>query len=951
MKVKAILVFVFFSYLSFGQSPQKFTYQSIIKNSSGYLLKNQDVGLRISVLSNSSNGIEVYSEEHFPTSNSNGLVTLIIGEGLTNDNFSEIQWGDGEYFLKVEVDPEGGNSYIMNQTSQLLSVPYALYAGNSGSKLNLLGQDFITLQDQTLTVNKVDLTDDINGVLPITNGGTGSSTAPMVGVITAVDSPAARVVLGLGTASTEDATAFATAAQGALADSAQQPPSEGAFVDGDKSKLDGIAASANNYSLPDATASTLGGIKVGTNLAIDSDGVLSSTDTNTTYSVGDGGLTENDFTDALKSKLDGIAASANNYSLPDATASTLGGIKVGTNLAIDSDGVLSSTDTNTTYSVGDGGLTENDFTDALKSKLDGIAASANNYSLPDATASTLGGIKVGTNLAIDSDGVLSSTDTNTTYSVGDGGLTENDFTDALKSKLDGITASANNYSLPDATASTLGGIKVGTNLAIDSDGVLSSTDTNTTYSVGDGGLTENDFTDALKSKLDGITASANNYSLPDATASTLGGIKVGTNLAIDSDGVLSSTDTNTTYSVGDGGLTENDFTDALKSKLDGIAASANNYSLPDATASTLGGIKVGTNLAIDSDGVLSSTDTNTTYSVGDGGLTENDFTDALKSKVDNLGTISTQDFDAVNIDGGTIDGTSTTQSLGDNSAKIATTAYVDNSLSTRDNLSEILANGNTTGGSDIIISSGDDISFSDTSKAFFGSDNDLQLYHNGSHNYFTNSTGNFEITSTGSLILQDANSAKWMMTNQNGSVLLYHNGTSKLSTTSSGISVTGNINSSGSTNPTITVSDNTNSHYLTLQGLDNASKIDYLSTLIFEYGSNNTEIARLTSTGLEITGGVTANKLSANNKTITPAGTVGNQTINSTAGSVNFGSSDTTLTVTNNLADDNSVIMLTRGTAISANRNMSVVPSSGQFIITLDASFGIETKIFFLIIN
>ena len=951
MKVKAILVFVFFSYLSFGQSPQKFTYQSIIKNSSGYLLKNQDVGLRISVLSNSSNGIEVYSEEHFPTSNSNGLVTLIIGEGLTNDNFSEIQWGDGEYFLKVEVDPEGGNSYIMNQTSQLLSVPYALYAGNSGSKLNLLGQDFITLQDQTLTVNKVDLTDDVNGVLPITNGGTGSSTAPMVGVITAVDSPAARVVLGLGTASTEDATAFATAAQGALADSAQQPPSEGAFVDGDKSKLDGIAASANNYSLPDATASTLGGIKVGTNLAIDSDGVLSSTDTNTTYSVGDGGLTENDFTDALKSKLDGIAASANNYSLPDATASTLGGIKVGTNLAIDSDGVLSSTDTNTTYSVGDGGLTENDFTDALKSKLDGIAASANNYSLPDATASTLGGIKVGTNLAIDSDGVLSSTDTNTTYSVGDGGLTENDFTDALKSKLDGIAASANNYSLPDATASTLGGIKVGTNLAIDSDGVLSSTDTNTTYSVGDGGLTENDFTDALKSKLDGIAASANNYSLPDATASTLGGIKVGTNLAIDSDGVLSSTDTNTTYSVGDGGLTENDFTDALKSKLDGIAASANNYSLPDATASTLGGIKVGTNLAIDSDGVLSSTDTNTTYSVGDGGLTENDFTDALKSKVDNLGTISTQDFDAVNIDGGTIDGTSTTQSLGDNSAKIATTAYVDNSLSTRDNLSEILANGNTTGGSDIIISSGDDISFSDTSKAFFGSDNDLQLYHNGSHNYFTNSTGNFEITSTGSLILQDANSAKWMMTNQNGSVLLYHNGTSKLSTTSSGISVTGNINSSGSTNPTITVSDNTNSHYLTLQGLDNASKIDYLSTLIFEYGSNNTEIARLTSTGLEITGGVTANKLSANNKTITPAGTVGNQTINSTAGSVNFGSSDTTLTVTNNLADDNSVIMLTRGTAISANRNMSVVPSSGQFIITLDASFGIETKIFFLIIN
>jgi len=110
----------------------------------------------------------------------------------------------------------------MNQTSQLLSVPYALYAGNSGSKLNLLGQDFITLQDQTLTINKVDLTDDVNGVLPIANGGTGSSTAPMVGVITAVDSPAARAVLGLGTAATNDSSAFATAAQGALADTALQ---------------------------------------------------------------------------------------------------------------------------------------------------------------------------------------------------------------------------------------------------------------------------------------------------------------------------------------------------------------------------------------------------------------------------------------------------------------------------------------------------------------------------------------------------------------------------------------------------------------------------------------------------------------------------------------------------------------------------------------------------------
>ena len=360
MKIKSTVLFLFFSILAFGQSPEKFTYQSIIKNSSGYLLKNQEVGLRISILFNSSNGAEVYSEEHFPTSNSNGLVTVIIGEGLTGDNISNIDWGNGEYFIKVEVDPEGGINYTMNQTSQLLSVPYALYAENSGSGLNLLGQDFITLSNQTLTVNKVDLADDVDGILPITNGGTGSDTAPMVGVITAADEAAARSVLGLGTAaitaSMDYATAaqgakadtalqaannlsdladaatsrtnlglgtaaitastdYATAAQGALADSAQQPPSEGAFTDGDKSKLDGIAASANNYSLPDATSTTLGGIKVGTNLSIDSNGVLSSTDTNTTYSVGDGGLTQNNFTDALKSKLDNAVLTTGDQSV------------------------------------------------------------------------------------------------------------------------------------------------------------------------------------------------------------------------------------------------------------------------------------------------------------------------------------------------------------------------------------------------------------------------------------------------------------------------------------------------------------------------------------------------------------------------------------------------------------------------------------------------------------
>jgi len=143
------------------------------------------------------------------------------------------------------------------------------------------------------------------------------------------------------------------------------------YPSADATKLSGIDASANNYSLPTASGSTLGGIKVGTNLSIAS-GVLSATDTNTTYSVGDGGLTQKNFTTTLKSKLDAIESGA------DVTDSTnvVAALTAGSNITIAANGTISSTDTNTTYSVGNGGLSEINFTSADNTKLDGIEASA-----------------------------------------------------------------------------------------------------------------------------------------------------------------------------------------------------------------------------------------------------------------------------------------------------------------------------------------------------------------------------------------------------------------------------------------------------------------------------------------------------------------------------------------------------------------------------------------------
>jgi len=242
---------------------------------------------------------------------------------------------------------------------------------------------------------------------------------------------------------------------------------DGRDIATDGTKLDGIAANANNYSLPVASASVLGGIKVGTNLSI-TDGVLSSTDTNTVTSVGvTGDLT------------------SGNITLAGSGATTI--TKSGGTITI------TSTDTDTTYS---NATTERAglMSTTDKTKLDGIAASANNYSLPLATSSVLGGVKIGYTASGKNYPVQLSneqmyvnvpwTDTDTTYSdatTSRAGLMST--TD--KSKLDGIAASANNYSLPVASASVLGGIKVGTNLSI-SEGVLSSTDTNTWRPLGTG---------------------------------------------------------------------------------------------------------------------------------------------------------------------------------------------------------------------------------------------------------------------------------------------------------------------------------------------------------------------------------------------------------------------------------------------------------------------------------
>jgi hypothetical protein len=117
-----------------AQAPQKFSYQTVIRNSSNQLISNQQVGIKISVLQGSETGIVVYSELHTPNTNANGLATLSIGTGsVLSGSFQNINWGSGSYYIQTETDPNGGNNYTITSTQQLLSVPYALYAETSGS--------------------------------------------------------------------------------------------------------------------------------------------------------------------------------------------------------------------------------------------------------------------------------------------------------------------------------------------------------------------------------------------------------------------------------------------------------------------------------------------------------------------------------------------------------------------------------------------------------------------------------------------------------------------------------------------------------------------------------------------------------------------------------------------------------------------------------------------------
>jgi hypothetical protein len=128
-----LLLFLFSAVSIFAQAPEKMSYQAVLRDASNVLLTNQEVGMQISILQTTITGSAVYTEMQTATTNINGLVSLEIGSGTSSDNFSAIDWSAGPYFIKTATDPAGGTSYSITGTSQIMSVPFAMYAKTSGN--------------------------------------------------------------------------------------------------------------------------------------------------------------------------------------------------------------------------------------------------------------------------------------------------------------------------------------------------------------------------------------------------------------------------------------------------------------------------------------------------------------------------------------------------------------------------------------------------------------------------------------------------------------------------------------------------------------------------------------------------------------------------------------------------------------------------------------------------
>jgi len=129
--VLTIFLLLLFTFAAQAQAPQAFKYQAVVRNAAGTVLPNQQVGLRIRLTPAADSTTILYAETHIATTNAFGLVNLSVGRGtVVTGQFDTIHWAQ-PVSIHLGLDVTGGAAYQAMGASELLSVPYALYAANA----------------------------------------------------------------------------------------------------------------------------------------------------------------------------------------------------------------------------------------------------------------------------------------------------------------------------------------------------------------------------------------------------------------------------------------------------------------------------------------------------------------------------------------------------------------------------------------------------------------------------------------------------------------------------------------------------------------------------------------------------------------------------------------------------------------------------------------------------
>ena len=170
--LKLTIILLFLSAVSMSQNgPFYMSYQAIVRDNNNQLVQNTLVGVRISILANGPQGDTAYAETHTETTNINGLLDLAIGSGTQvfgSYAYKYIPWGDVNFYLKTEIDLNGGTNYTISSTSKMMSVPHSNYSHWSGALVGwasyylggyqLLSDDKFYVLISYLSMNKVMMT-------------------------------------------------------------------------------------------------------------------------------------------------------------------------------------------------------------------------------------------------------------------------------------------------------------------------------------------------------------------------------------------------------------------------------------------------------------------------------------------------------------------------------------------------------------------------------------------------------------------------------------------------------------------------------------------------------------------------------------------------------------------------------------------------------------------------